>query len=147
MKYRSGLVWGAIVGATTAINILGLKEQVMKHNSSRIVLGSDLNHHGTLFAGQMAKWVVEACLIHATKLCGKADDLVCVNIQNLTFKYPVQKGEVIDIESSVERLGTTSLTIGARVSTSKTVLETAITFVTLNKDGRPVAHELVDTGS
>jgi acyl-CoA hydrolase len=56
----------------------------MKNSVSRIVLGSDLNHHNTLFAGQMAKWVVEACLIHAAKLYGKAENIVCVNIQQLT---------------------------------------------------------------
>ncbi len=115
---------------------------MMKNISSRIVLGGDLNHHGTLFAGQMAKWVVEACLVHAVKLCGQAENLVCVNIQKLTFKHPVQKGAVIDIETFVERLGTTSLTIGARVYTFVPILETAITFVTLNEKGSPTPHEL-----
>jgi len=114
----------------------------MKHIISRIVLGSDLNHHGTLFAGQMAKWVVEACLVHAVKLYGRAENIVCVKIQGLTFKHPVDNGEVIDIETFVERLGTTSLTIGARVSTADPILETAITFVTLDSKGRPAPHNL-----
>lgn len=114
----------------------------MKNINSRIVLGSDLNHHGTLFAGQMARWVVEACLVHAVKLYGRAGNLVCVNIQKLTFKHPVENGEVIDIETFVERLGSTSLTIGARVNTAHPILETAITFVTLDKQGRPTPHNL-----
>jgi acyl-CoA hydrolase len=90
----------------------------------------------------MAKWVVEACLIHAVKLSSRAENLVCVNIEKLTFKHPVQKGEVIDIETFVGHMGTTSLTIGARVYTSIPILETVITFVTLNEEGRPTPHEL-----
>ena len=114
----------------------------MKNIISRIVLGSDLNHHGTLFAGQMAKWVVEACLVHATKLYGRAENLVCVNVEKFTFKHPVDIGEVIDIKTSVSRFGTTSLTIGAQVSTTYSILETAITFVTLDGHGRPTPHHL-----
>ncbi|MBI5441172.1 MAG: hypothetical protein HY900_08170 [Deltaproteobacteria bacterium] len=103
----------------------------MANVSSRIVLGSDLNHHGTLFAGQMAKWVVEACLIEVVRLHGRADDLVCVNIQELTFQRSVANGVIVTIDTFVERLGETSLTIGARAfggSSSALVLETAITF-------------------
>lgn len=118
----------------------------MKNIISRIVLGSDLNHHGTLFAGQMAKWVVEACLVHAAKLYGRAENLVCVNVEKLTFKHPVDNGEVIDMETYVSRLGTTSLTIGARVYTTHSILETAITFVTLDGHGRPTPHNLGNEG-
>jgi len=94
----------------------------------------------------MAKWVVEACLIEAVKRCGQADNLVCVNIQNLTFKRPVNKGDVVDIETDLARVGTTSLTIGGRVYSdsggTESLLETGLTFVTLNEQGRPTPHGL-----
>jgi len=118
----------------------------MKNRACRIVLGRDLNHHGTLFAGQMAKWLVEACLIKAVKLTGKAENLVCVNINDLTFKHPVSKGQVVEIETFVKRVGRTSLTIGAFVYTDSCgtapILETAITFVILDTKGRPKPHHL-----
>lgn len=112
----------------------------------RIVLAGDLNHHGTLFAGQMSRWLVESCLIQAIKLYGRADNLVCVNIQGLTFKHPIDNGEVVEIETFVRTVGRTSLTIGAHVHTGSrgegaaAILETAITFVTLDDDGRPMPH-------
>jgi len=33
----------------------------------------DLNHQGTLFAGQMAKWLAEAGLIAASRLVGRPE--------------------------------------------------------------------------
>jgi acyl-CoA hydrolase len=118
----------------------------MARRTSRIVLGSDLNHHGTLFAGQMAKWVVEACLIEAAKATGHADNLVCVNIDGLTFTHPVNKGDVVDIDTHVQKVGRTSLSVAGRVFTAargeEAILTTAVTFVTLDGSGKPVAHKI-----
>jgi acyl-CoA hydrolase len=118
----------------------------MRHRGFRIVLSKDLNHHGTLFAGQMALWIVETCLIKAVKLTGRANNLVCVNIKDLTFKHPVNKGEIVDIEPFVKAIGKTSLTIGAFVFVDsfgdQPILETAITFVVVDKKGNPEPHHI-----
>jgi acyl-CoA hydrolase len=94
----------------------------------------------------MARWLVETCLVEAVRLNGRADNLVCVNIQDLTFKHPVDNGEVVAIETSVKKLGRTSPNIGAYVYTgscgTRSILETAITFVTIDLKGEPMLHHL-----
>ena len=49
-----------------------LNETMFESKLMHLVRSEDLNHHGTLFAGQMAKWLVEAGVITASRLCGKA---------------------------------------------------------------------------
>jgi acyl-CoA hydrolase len=43
-----------------------------------VIRPEDLNHHGTLFAGKMSMWVVEAGLIAASRLVSRPEDIVCV---------------------------------------------------------------------
>jgi acyl-CoA hydrolase len=113
---------------------------------SRLVRAADLNHHGTLFAGETAKWMVEACFIAAAKKNKRTDNAVCVNIQGLQFKRPIQNGDVIDIESFAAHVGTTSITVVGRIHCSRygdqTILETAVTFVTVDEKGRPTPHNI-----
>jgi len=91
----------------------------MGNLTCHMVLYGDLNHHGTLFAGQMTRWMVEACLIEAGKFVGSADDLVCVSIGDFTFKKPVQKGEIVEISTRVSHTGRTSLTVVGQVVTEE----------------------------
>jgi acyl-CoA hydrolase len=65
----------------------------------------DLNHHWTLFAGQMAKWLVEAGLIAASRLVGTPEDILCVQLKSMTFKKPVSNGDLIEIKSRIAFLG------------------------------------------
>ncbi len=113
---------------------------------SRLVRVANLNHHGTLFAGETAKWVVEACFIAAAKENKKSDNVVCVNIQGLQFKKPVENGAIVDIESFVAYAGRTSITVVGRMYCKKygkqNILETALTFVTLGEDGKPEPHNI-----
>ncbi|MHC1604718.1 MAG: acyl-CoA thioesterase [Candidatus Methanofastidiosia archaeon] len=113
---------------------------------SRLVKASDLNHHGTLFAGQMAKWIVEACFVETAKLNKRTDNLVCVKIHGLEFKKPIENGDIVDMEAEVVHEGKTSLTVLGRVYVSRHeknhILETLVTFVTLGEDGKPAPHNI-----
>ena len=53
------------------------KNEIREILISRIIKSEDLNHHGTLFAGRMAEWLVEACLISTIDLLRKPEDIVC----------------------------------------------------------------------
>lgn len=114
---------------------------------SRLVRHANLNHHGTLFAGETAQWMVEACFVAASKKNGRADNVVCVNVQGLHFSKPVGNGDIVDIESFVAYAGSSSLTVVGRIFTSRypglCILETAVTFVTLGDDGNPAPHGIV----
>ena len=62
-----------------------LNEAMMKSTISHLIKPEDLNHRGTMFAGQIAKWLVEAGLIAASRLTGKPKDIVCVQLNGMTF--------------------------------------------------------------
>lgn len=113
---------------------------------SRLIRVADLNHHGTLFAGETAKWMVEACFIAAAKKNKRTDNVVCVNIQGLQFKRPIENGDVVDIESFVAHVGTTSITVVGRIHCTRyedqSILETAVTFVTVDDKGKPTPHHI-----
>ncbi len=65
-----------------------MKEYTISH----LVKSEDLNHHGTLFAGRSAEWLVEAGFIAAAAEHRRPQDVVCVNIHGFIFKTPVGKG-------------------------------------------------------
>ncbi len=115
-----------------------------KTHVARLVRNANLNHHGTLFAGETAQWMVEACFVAAAKKNGRADNVVCINVQGMQFTKPVGNGDIVDIESFVAYAGSTSLTVVGRIFSSRhpgvCILETAVTFVTLGDDGHPAPH-------
>ncbi len=110
---------------------------------SHLVRPQDLNHHGTLFAGQIAKWLLEAGLIAASTVIGKSEDIVCVHLNGINFKKPVNNGALIEIRSRMALLGKTSITVHSQVFAMKeaTPLITSMaTFVTVDKDNKPYEH-------
>jgi acyl-CoA hydrolase len=116
-----------------------LEESVICH----LVRPEDLNHHGTLFAGQISKWLVEAGVIRASQLVGRPEDIVCVQLNQMTFKKPINNGDILEIKSRIAYLGKSSITIYNRVFVNKgeTPLITSMaTFVTVDKQNKPYKH-------
>ncbi len=114
---------------------------------SHLVKSEDLNHHGTLFAGRTAEWLVEAGFVTAAIAHGRPEEIVCVNVHGFTFKKPVHKGEVITIHGRIVKAGTTSLMVHVRavceIAGSQNV-EGFITFVCVEPDSdKTVAHGIV----
>ena len=122
-----------------------LDEDMLKLTIPHLVKPEDLNHHGTLFAGQMARWLIESGLILSSRLTGKPEDIVCVQLNAMTFKKPVNNGDLIEIRSMISYLGSTSLMVYSQVlrkQEKNPVITNSATFVTVNKDGRPYKHGL-----
>ncbi len=120
-----------------------LNETMLESMLLHLVRPEDLNHHGTLFAGQMAKWLVEAGFITASRLCGKTEDVVCVQVNGMTFKKPINNGDIIEIKSRIAYLGSTSLTVLSQVFTKQDatpLVSNMATFVTVDKENRPYKH-------
>jgi acyl-CoA hydrolase len=110
-----------------------------------VVMGADLNHHGTLFAGQGAKWFVEAGFIAAANLT-QPESVVCVNIHGMKFLRPAPAGTVIRYVSRVVLAGKTRLVSFVRATVSKNeqlLVEGFLTFVHVGRDGRPLPHGIV----
>lgn len=112
---------------------------------SHLIRPEDLNHHGTLFAGRMAEWLVEGCFIAAARLLGRPEDIVCVKVHGMHFLRPANRGDILELRTRVVLVGNTSITVAAEVSLNEnpdTVVCGMATFVSVDKTGKPYRHGL-----
>ena len=103
-----------------------------EYSISHLVKSEDLNHHGTLFAGRSAEWLVEAAFVAAASDHGRPQDILCINVHGFVFRVPVQKGTILTLQSRVAKVGRTSITVYVRaVSEIEKIqhVEGYITFV------------------
>lgn len=85
-----------------------------EYSISHLVKSEDLNHHGTLFAGRSAEWLVEAAFVAAAAEHGRPQDILCINVHGFIFRVPVQKGTILTFQSRVAKVGRTSITVYVR---------------------------------
>ena len=124
------------------------EEKFLESSLLHMVRPQDLNHHGTLFAGQMASWLVEAGFIAAARLVGKPEDIVCVQINKMTFTKPINLGDVIEIKSQIAYLGSSSIAVQSDVYRAKDeapLVSNMATYVTVDTHNKPYKHGLVLT--
>jgi acyl-CoA hydrolase len=69
--------------------------------SHKLVLPSDANHHGTLYAGAMLRFVLEAGYATAWKHIGPDANLVLRRVLNMECLRPVPVGVVVEIQGEV----------------------------------------------
>src|SRR3990172_5895232 len=115
-------------------------ELILESSLLHMVRPQDLNHHGTLFAGQMASWLVEAGFVAAARLCGKPSDVVCVKINEMIFTKPINNGDVIQINSRIAHLCSTSITVFSQVfrkQNKEPLVSNMATFVNVTQDNKP----------
>ncbi len=108
-----------------------------EYKISHLIKSEDLNHHGTLFAGRTAEWLVEAAFIAAAATHGRPQDILCVNVHGFTFKKPVQKGEILTMHSRVVKAGNTSMMVHVKALCEIEVeqnVEGFVTFVCVEPD-------------
>ncbi len=108
----------------------------------RQIKSQDLNHHGTLFAGQGAKWLVESGFIAAANMTSP-ESIVCVNIHGMHFKIRVPLGTIIRFESKIILSGRTRLIAYVRAVNSRNeelIVDGFLTFVHVDPQGRPRPH-------
>lgn len=108
-----------------------------EYNVSHLVKSEDLNHHGTLFAGRSAEWLVEAAFIAAAAEHGRPQDIVCVNIHGFVFKNPVPKGTILTLKSQIAKVGKTSMTVYVKAISEIEKIQHVdgfITFVCIEPD-------------
>nr|MDA8125815.1 acyl-CoA thioesterase [Deltaproteobacteria bacterium] len=104
--------------------------------------GPDLNHHGTLFAGQCTKWFVESGFIAAAN-AASPESTVCVNIHGMVFKKRILPGTIIRFESKVILAGRSRLLVYVRAMDSKIeelIVDGFLTFVHVDPQGRSLPH-------
>jgi len=118
---------------------------ILTFQTHHLVKHDDLNHHGTLYAGRCADWVVEAGFTAAASLT-KPEHIVCLKIHDLLFNEPARLGDLLRFESKVVYAGRSSLISFIRIlRNGQSILEAFITFIHVDRDGKPVLHGITIT--
>lgn len=78
-----------------------------------IVMPSQANALGTVFGGQVMAWVDVCAAVAAQRFC--RHNVVTAEMDSLTFRGPIQQGEIAVIQAQVNWAGRTSMEVGVRV--------------------------------
>ena len=117
----------------------------MEFRTRKLVRPEDLNAGGTLFGGQLLKWIDEEAAIFA--MCQLDNQRVTTKfLSEIDFVSPAKSGDVIEIGLELVKFGRTSITIKCEARVKKTQ-QTIITiekmvFVNLDENLRPTPHDL-----
>lgn len=117
-----------------------------QYETSHLVKQEDLNHHGTLFAARAAAWFVEAAFVAAGCVCETTEGIVCRNINDMSFRRPVQKGTILKFLARVVYAGKSSFKVevtAVDALSGQTYIEGGITFVTIDENGCKREHHIV----
>lgn len=105
-----------------------------------MVKNEDINHHGTLYAGRVSDWLVEAGFI-ATASLANPENIVCSQIHGLKFSSPIYCGDIIRIDSKVVFTGRSRMVSYVRVVVhEKRAVEGFITFFYVDLQGKSLPH-------
>ncbi len=116
-----------------------------KMKISHLVKSGELNHHGTLYAGKMAEWFVEACFINGAQITKSPENIVCLKIHGFRFNMPTNNGDILHLETQMVKAGTTSFTIYGRATRNNDtnlIADGFITFVFVDEYGKPTPHNI-----
>ncbi|MEX1276838.1 MAG: acyl-CoA thioesterase [Bacteroidota bacterium] len=115
---------------------------------TEMVLPNDTNQLGNLLGGRLMHLIDISAAIaaarHSNRVC------VTASVDELNFLHPINQGEVLILQASVNRVFHTSLEVGVRVT--KENLRTGekhhansayLTFVAIDEDGKPVVVERI----
>lgn len=107
-----------------------------------IVLPGDTNTHDTLFGGLLMKHIDETAAISARRHCRGA--VVTASNDGVHFHRPIQRDDIVRLESYICSVGRTSMEVFVKISTENSVdgsrhiaAISFLTFVALGSDGRP----------
>jgi acyl-CoA hydrolase len=110
------------------------------YRTRKIVKYEDLNPRGTLFGGQLLKFIDEEAAIFA--MCQIGDKMVVTKaMSQIDFKSSPRVGDVIEIGTMLVRVGNTSITIKCNVRNKDTkddvITIDEIVFVRVDENGKP----------
>lgn len=115
----------------------------MKYHSRRLIKYEDLNPRGTLFGGQLLKWIDEEVAICAINQL-ETTNIVTKFISSVDFISPANLNDIIEIGTEVISFGTTSIILSANVRNRTTgndiLFIEKIVFVCVDDNGVPKPH-------
>ena len=115
----------------------------MKYRTRKLIKPEDLNARGTLFGGQLLKWIDEEAAIFA--ICQlDSRNIVTKAMSEIDFVTTAKVGDIIEFGMDLVNFGTTSVTICCDVrnkNTKESIIKIdKIVFVLLDDEGKPKAH-------
>lgn len=125
-----------------------------KSEMIELVLPNDTNPLGALLGGRLMHWIDLAGALAAHR--HSHSYVVTASMDHIDFLVPVHVGDVVLLQSSVNRVFKTSMEVGVRVSvenyistTRQKVAKAYLTFVAVDRHGRrlpinPVTPETDD---
>jgi acyl-CoA hydrolase len=123
-----------------------------KSEMIELVLPNDTNPLGALLGGRLMHWIDLAGALAAHR--HSHSYVVTASMDHIDFLVPVHVGDMVVLQSSVNRVFHTSMEVGVKVSvenyiaTSRSHVATAyLTFVAVDRHGRklPVAPVIPET--
>lgn len=114
-----------------------------------IVLPGDTNAHDTLFGGLLMKHIDETAAISARRHC--RGSVVTASNDGVHFHRPIQRNDIVGLESYVCSVGRTSMEIFVKILTENFTRDETrhvaaisfLTFVGLDLSGKPTQVPLV----
>ena len=118
----------------------------MNFRTRKLIKYEDLNAKGTLFGGQVLKWIdEEAAIFCMCQLSSKS--IVTKAMSEVNFVSSAKLGDIVEIGCELVGFGRTSVTIACEVrnkDTKKTIIRIdKIVFVAVDENGRPTEHGIV----
>jgi acyl-CoA thioesterase YciA len=117
----------------------------MKYRTRKLIKPGDLNPRGTLFGGQVLKWIDEEAAIFAICQLG-SPNIVTKAMSEINFVKTARQGDIIEFGMGLAEVGNTSITISCDVrnkNTKESIIRIEkIVFVLLDEEGKPKLHNL-----
>jgi acyl-CoA thioesterase YciA len=118
----------------------------MKFRTRKLIKYEDLNARGTLFGGQVLKWIDEEASIFTICQLGERS-IVTKAMSEINFVASAKTGDIVEIGCELVQFGTTSVTISCEVrnkDTKQTIIRIdKIVFVAVDENGRPKPHGII----
>jgi acyl-CoA thioesterase YciA len=112
--------------------------------STHPIKKSDLGFHANLFGGKLLAWLDASAAAYAMEVCD-TPRMVTVKINECIFKKSAKEGQLIKIYGSVDKIGTTSITLYMEARSHNVysgnqviILSTNITFVRIDENNEPI---------
>ena len=91
----------------------------MNYRTRKLIKPGDLNARGTLFGGQVLKWIDEEAAIFAICQLGERN-IVTKAMSEINFVSSAKTGDILEIGCELVFMGTTSITISCEVRNKAT---------------------------
>ncbi len=116
----------------------------MRFYSRKWIKPEDLNPNGSLFGGQLLRWIDEEAAIFAMCQLKNNPHIVTKFISEIDFKSSARTGDIVEMGMEVAAFGRSSVTLSCevrnKVTKEKIITIDKIVFVAVDENGRSTPH-------